>query len=44
MRFRWVLGIDAGPSLNNWVDWFPELKKQGYSASNVLQMLHYESC
>jgi hypothetical protein len=32
-RFRSVWGIDSGDNLDKWANWFPDLKKQGYSKS-----------
>ncbi|KAJ5128574.1 hypothetical protein N7448_002291 [Penicillium atrosanguineum] len=34
-RFRSVWGIDSGDNLNNWANWFPDLKKQGYTGVEV---------
>ncbi|KAJ5105961.1 hypothetical protein NUU61_003308 [Penicillium alfredii] len=34
-RFRTVWGIESGPNLNSWAQWFPDLKKQGYSGVEV---------
>ncbi|KAJ5261366.1 hypothetical protein N7478_011961 [Penicillium angulare] len=34
-RFRTVWGVEAGPGLENWAKWFPELKAVGYNGVEV---------
>lgn len=34
-RFRSAWGIAPGPNMDNWAQWFPELKAQGYSGVEV---------
>ncbi|KAF5009931.1 hypothetical protein FDECE_3873 [Fusarium decemcellulare] len=34
-RFRTVWGIDSGEKFENWIPWFPDLKKQGYAGVEV---------
>ncbi|KAF5976489.1 hypothetical protein FCOIX_7065 [Fusarium coicis] len=34
-RFRTVWGIESGKDFENWIPWFPDLKKQGYAGVEV---------
>jgi len=38
-RFRSVWGIDSGDNLDNWANWFPDLKKQGYGEQLTVKIL-----
>ncbi|KUM62894.1 hypothetical protein ACN42_g4207 [Penicillium freii] len=39
-RFRSAWGIAPGPNMDNWAQWFPELKAQGYSMCGVEVDIH----
>ncbi|KAJ5109974.1 hypothetical protein N7532_002619 [Penicillium argentinense] len=34
-RHRTAWGVEAGPNLDNWAKWFPELKKHGYHGVQI---------
>ncbi|KLO92913.1 Uncharacterized protein LW93_4068 [Fusarium fujikuroi] len=34
-RFRTVWGVESGKDFENWIPWFPDLKKQGYAGVEV---------
>ena len=42
-RFRTVWGVEAGKDFENWIPWFPDLKKQGYGEFLAQNMVHADT-